>query len=78
MQYVEPLAFYSTHFPVEPGEQMLTQPCISRPVSRSDQDRNTKTSGTVDDLKLALVTLAGAAAEEAAQRKLTLFSFVPI
>ena len=38
-----PLAL--THSPVDPDEQMLTKHCISRPVSRSDQDRNTKTTG---------------------------------
>ena len=37
-----PLAL--THSPVDPDEQMLTKHCISRPVSRSDQDRNTKTT----------------------------------
>ena len=31
-------------FPVNPDEQMLTQHCLSRPVSRSDQDRNAKTT----------------------------------
>ena len=37
-----PLAL--THSPVDPDEQMLTKHCISRLVSRSDQDRNTKTT----------------------------------
>ena len=30
---------------MDPDEQMLTKHCISRPVSRSDQDRNAKTTG---------------------------------
>ena len=40
-----PLAL--THSPVDPDEQMLTKHCISRLVSRSDQDRNTKTTEEV-------------------------------
>ena len=47
---LQPVAIQYTHSPVEPDEQMLTQHCISRPVSTSDQDRNAKTTGT-DDIK---------------------------
>ena len=48
-----PLAL--THSPVDPDEQMLTKHCISRLVSRSDQDRNTKT--TVVIVIVLLLTL---------------------
>ena len=41
------LDYYSSHFPVDPDEQMLTQPRISKPVSRSDQDRNAKTTNNL-------------------------------
>ena len=33
-----------TQSPEDPDEQMLTKHCKSRPVSRSDQDRNAKTT----------------------------------
>ena len=60
---LEPLAFYSTHFPVDPDEQMLTKHCISRPVSRSDQDRNAKTTVVrmrVKNLKVYAFCITGA------------------
>ena len=41
-----PLAL--THSPVDPDDQMLTKHCLSRLVSRSDQDRNTKTTAPLN------------------------------